>query len=230
MSIIQQPVTENYIYQTLITLLTSNTSILSKGVVPATRIFLKYKNDNFDTFRGNGYKYTFVYNFGLSDFLNPSADTIKRAEVMSHDQMSLNFGANLMHSIGTRRFLQRDYVIFNKIYSQQFTEREQYVTSTVGYLYDLPEVYSLQYGASGITLKSYMTSVISALPGIVQQCPVDISKVQEYYPVNYVTNYTYTDLQGNTTTKTATFTAIKYTCNGVQKVLFLGTGLQEFVV
>ena len=55
--------------------------------------------------------------------------------------------------------------------------------------------------------------------------------VQDYFPENYVTQYTYTDLQGNTTTKTASFTAIKYTLeNGIKKVLFFGTGLQEYIV
>jgi len=162
--------------------------------------------------------------------LYPSADTIKRAEVISHDQMSINFGANLMHSIGTRMFLQKNYVIFNKIYSQQLAQKEFFITSTIGYLSNLPDIYSKQYGNSGITLKSYMNAVIEALPEIVQQCPVDISKVQEYYPINYVIDFPYTDLEGNATTKTATFTAIKYTCNGVQKVLFLGTGLQEVLL
>jgi len=41
--------------------------------------------------------------------------------------------------------------------------------------------------------------------------------------------YDYTDLLGQTTKKTASFTAIKYTNNGIQQVLFFGTGLQEFV-
>jgi hypothetical protein len=76
-----------------------------------------------------------------------------------------------------------------------------------------------------------MQTVIDALPGIVERCPVNMNEVQDYFPENYLTEYTYTDLQGNTTTKTSAFTAIKYTLkNGSKKVLFFGTGLQEFIV
>mgnify|MGYP003352639696 CR=1 FL=1 len=84
--------------------------------------------------------------------------------------------------------------------------REIYNTATVGYLYDASAsatTYSQQYLTNGITLKDYMQSVINALPGIVSQCPVNMQNVQEYFPENYITDYIYTDLQGNTTTKTA---------------------------
>jgi hypothetical protein len=76
-----------------------------------------------------------------------------------------------------------------------------------------------------------MQSVIDALPGIVAKCPVNMNGVQDYFPENYLTDYIYTDLQGNTTTKTSSFTALKYTLtNGTKKVLFFGTGLQEYIV
>ena len=229
MSIIQQPVTANYIYQTLITLLSKDKSILSNGVTPITDIFLQYKNNNFEVLKGNGYKYTFVYNFELNDFLNPSTESIKRAQVISHEQMTTNFGANLMYFSGYQYYTNKVVRPFKKAYSQ-LMRKDVYNTVTIDYLYNLPNVYSKQYGTNGITLKDYMQTVITALPGIVAECPVDLNKVQDYFPENYVTSYTYTDLQGNTTTKTASFTAIKYTQNGSKKVLFLGTGLQEFVV
>ncbi len=232
-SIIQQPVTQNYIYQTLISILSNDKTILLNGITPDTEIFLRYKNKNFTILRDNGYKYCFVYNFDLNDFLNPSADSIKRAEVISHDQMSINFGTNLSYISGYQNLIINTYFFFRGSF-RQVVKKPIFKAVTIGYLYNLPAsetTYSQQYGTNGITLKDYMQSVIDALPTIVDQCPVDMNQVQDYYPQNYVTNYTYTDLQGNTTTKTASFTAIKYThYNGSKKVLFFGTGLQEYIV
>ena len=62
-SLISEPVTQNYIYQTLITILTSNKSILRNGVTPKSEIFLQYKNNSFNNLKDNGFKYCFVYNF-----------------------------------------------------------------------------------------------------------------------------------------------------------------------
>ena len=232
-SIIQQPVTQNYIYQTLITILSNNKQILSSGVTPNSDIFLQYNNNNYDIFAGNGYKYCFVYNFDLNDFLNPTADSIKRAEVISHDQMSINFGADLSYFAGYQYYIKESYIAFKGRF-KQLMSRPIYNTATVGYLYSEPSsstTYSQQYGTNGITLQYYMQTVIDNLPGIVAQCPVDMNAVQDYFPENYVTNYSYTDLKGDQTTKTSSFTALKYTLtNGTKKVLFFGTGLQEFIV
>ena len=74
-----------------------------------------------------------------------------------------------------------------------------------------------------------------------------MSKVDEYHPEYFVTDYSYIDLQGNPTTKTSTFGAIKYTYHKCKsksknkskkccpekckhKVIFWGTGLSEFIV
>ena len=57
-----------------------------------------------------------------------------------------------------------------------------------------------------------------------------MTKTIEYHPYSYIYEYDYIDLFGNSTKKIATFTAIKYTVNGDKKVLFFGTGLQEYVV
>ena len=186
-------------------MLSSDKSILSNGVTPNTSIFLQYKNNNYDILKGNGFKYTFVYNFDLSDFLNPTADSIKRAQVISHEQMSINFNTNLTYFNGYQYYIRESYIAFKGIF-RQLMRREIYNTATVGYLYDVSAsatTYSQQYLTNGITLKDYMQSVINALPGIVSQCPVNMQNVQDYFPENYVTNYIYTDLQGNTTTKTS---------------------------
>jgi len=212
MSLITQPVTLNYIVQSLITILTKEEEILKKGVTPNTGIFLKYKNKNYKILEGNGFKYFFAYNFDLKDFLDST--NIQRAEVMSHDQISLNFGANLMYLYGYRH--------------QGHTRIPVYKTATIGSLYHAGSRHSIQH-PNGITLREYMQTVIHQLPKIVQKCP-DITDAQDYYPQSYICDYTYTDLMGNETIKTATFTAIKYTCRGKKKVFFFGTGLQEFIV
>lgn len=112
--------------------------------------------------------------------------------------------------------------------------KDIYTTVTPGYLDTIPSsatTYSQQYGITGASLKTYMDTVIAQLPGLVQLCPLDMTNVQDYKPVSYIADYDYVDLQGNTTIKTATFTAMNYTVNnGSRRVLFFGTGLQEYVV
>ena len=226
MSTIPFPVTQNYIYQSLLTTLSANKEILQNGVTPTTEVFLQYENRTFEILRNNGYKYNFVYNLDLNDFLNPS--DIQRTEVISHDQITKNFDTPLVYFGGFQYLYRRvEPSPFRQGYIQQL-RRSIYHTATIGYLYNLPPVHSKQY-PNGITLTSYMQSVIDQLPVIIRHCP-DLTNVQEYHPLSYVHEYTYTDLLGQVTTKTASFTAMKYTHNGNKKVLFFGTGLQEFVV
>jgi len=58
----------------------------------------------------------------------------------------------------------------------------------------------------------------------------------DFHPVFDVIEYKYTDLLGNETKKTSTFGTIKYSFydksknRTVYKVLFFGTGLQEFII
>ena len=46
-STIQQPVTENYIYQTMITMLSNDKSLTNNGVNFDTEFFLRYSNSNY---------------------------------------------------------------------------------------------------------------------------------------------------------------------------------------
>lgn len=199
-SLIRDPVTQNYIYQSIITTLCTQKDILANGIHPETDLFLQYMNHNYETLKKNGYKYNFVFNFLLSDFINADEETIKRTEVISHDQISLNFGGNLYPG----------------------------KTATIGSLFDSSNSHSKQF-PNGITLKDYMESLIRVLPRILRACPVNVSDIQEYYPQSYIHEDDHIDLRGNVTAKTASFTAIKYTHKGIQKVIFFGTGLHEFV-
>lgn len=232
MSTIQQPVTQNHNYQTMMSALCTQKDILANGVTPNTELFLQLHNNNYDTLSGNGHKYNFVYNFLLSDFINSDTDKIKRTQVISHDQMTLNFDAKLVYFDGFQTVYRRINRAFQRSYNQYF-QVPIYKTATIGDLYHLPSSatnYSKEYSTNGITLRDYMQTVIDELPEIVNNCTVDLNIIQEYYPQNYVYEYNYTDLLGQKTKKTASFTAIKYTNKGIQQVLFFGTGLQEYVV
>jgi len=227
-STIQQQVTQNYLFQSLLTILSANKEILQNGINPNTEVFLQHENRTFEILRGNGYKYNFIYNFDWDDFLNAS-ERIRLTEVISHDQITKNFGAPLVYFGGIQELYRR---VSPNPFRQGFIQRMRrpiYKTATIGFLSNLPPVYSRQYSEQGITLQSYMQTVIDQLPIIISHCP-DLTNVQEHHPLSYIDNYTYTDLLGQTTVKTASFTAIKYTQNGNKKVLFFGTGLQEFVV
>ena len=194
-----EPVTQKYINQAMIAVLCNQEEILANGINSKTSIVMKFKNNNYNTYRQNRFKYNFMYNFLLSDFANSDSTNIKRVEVISHDEMSLNFGADL--------------------YSN---------TTTIGDLLNSPisANHSKQY-PNGITLKQYLEVNVDILPKIVRACPVNIKDIQEYYPQSYFYEYQYMDLMGSVTMKTSSFTAIKYTTKGIQKVVLFGTGLQE---
>ncbi len=226
MSIIPQPITENYIFITFGNAITLNKKIIQEGITPITEIVLQLRNSNYYDFQGNSFKYMFIYNFDLNDFINPTTTSVSNAKFISHDQIRLNFTTELI--IKPNKFLSPKYILNHP---------------------ELSSKYSVQYGANGITLGRYNDAIINGLPIILSKWPVDMSKVDEYHPEYFVTDYSYIDLQGNPTTKTSTFGAIKYTehkhkhkhkckdktkkcCSKKckQKVIFWGTGLFEVII
>lgn len=234
-STIQQPVTENYIYQTMISNLSYDASIIGNGVSSDSNFFLRYSNGIYENLVSNGYKYVFVYNFSLDNFINATTNNITKNEVITHDQMHLNFGASLRKFSNKRYYYVTKYTEFKRQLRpyKELASQDIYATVTIGDLYNdtnSATTYSKQYGSAGASLKDYMETVILELPDIVRGCPFDMTKTLEYHPYSYIYEYDYIDLLGNATKKIATFTAIKYTANGDKKVLFFGTGLQEYVV
>ena len=220
MSSIPQPITENYIFITFGNAITLNKKIIQDGITPLTEIVLQLRNSNYYDYKGNSFKYMFIYNFDLNDFINPTTTSVANAKFISHDQIRLNFTTDLI--IKPKKFLSPKYILNNP---------------------ELSSKYSVQYGTTGITLGQYNNAIINGLPIILGKWPVDMSKVDEYHPEYFVTDYTYINLQGVTTTKTSTFGAMKYTfhkCKGKskkccsekckQKVIFWGTGLFELVI
>ena len=235
-STIQQPVTENYIYQTMITLLSNEKSITINGIDSETELFLRYSNNIYENLKNNGYKYVFVYDFDLDSFVSGTTRDIENCKIISHDQIHLNFSASLSRIDYKQSYYETEKISFkNRLRSVQVLKyKDIYTTVTPGYLYNKPSsatTYSQQYGKTGASLKTYMDTVIAQLPGLVKKCPLNMNNVQDYKPVSYVADYDYVDLLGNKTIKTATFTAMNYKLtNGVRRVLFFGTGLQEYVV
>jgi len=220
MSIIPQPITENYIFITFGNAITLNKKIIQDGITPITEIILQLQNSNYYDLEGNSFKYMFVYNFDLADFINSTTTSVANSKFISHDQIRLNFTTDLI--IKPNKFLSPKYIRSNP---------------------ELSSKYSVQYGTNGITLGQYNDSIINGLPIILNKWPVDMSKVDEYHPEYFVTDYSYIDLQGNPTTKVSTFGAIRYTyhkCKGKTKkccfqkckckVIFWGTGLLEFII
>ena len=94
-STITQPVTENYIYQTMITILSNDKSITINGVESDSEFFLRYSNIIYKNLRNNGYKYVFVYDFDLDSFVRGTQTDIENCKIISHDQIHINFGASL---------------------------------------------------------------------------------------------------------------------------------------
>ena len=235
-STIDQPVTENYIYQTMITMLSNDKSLTSNGVNFDSEFFLRYSNSNYENLQNNGYKYVFAYDFDLASFVRGTTRDIENCKIISHDQMHLNFGASLSMFGYKQPYYETQYIPFKNQYRQiqLLKSRDIYTSVTPGYLYNNPSsatTYSEQYRPNGATLQTYMATVIAQLPGLVKSCPLIMNNVQDYKPVSYVADYNYVDLLGQETIKTATFTAINYRLNnGLRRVLFFGTGLQEYVV
>ena len=213
MSIINQPVTQNYKFQSFSTIIASKKKIKKGQMTPSNPLVVKYNNTNYIEFVENKFKYTFVYEFNLEDFLNPTGESVSRSKFISHDQLRLNFNTDL--------FVSKNTIL------------------TPGYIknsLNLSNRLSNEYGNKGITLGYYNDAIITGLPQIIKKFPFNMANMDNFHPVFDVIDYVYTDLLGNKTIKSATFGAIKYSYyskhkkKDVYKVLFWGTGLQEFIV
>ncbi len=217
---IPNPVTENYIFITFGNAITYFKEILLNGITPITEIVRQLRNSNYYDLKNNSFKYMFIYDFKLKDFVNPTEKSVANSKFISHDQIRLNFSTPLI--IKPNKFLSPKYILKHP---------------------KLASNYSIQYGKSGITLGQYNDYVIKALPIILGNWPVDMSKVDEFHPEYYVGDYEYISLDGSKTIKRSTFGAMKYikhSCghkgkkccskNCKEKVIFWGTGLFEEVI
>jgi hypothetical protein len=212
-NIIINSVTENYKFQSFSTEIAAKKEIKKGEMTPLYPLVVQYNNTNYKEFRQNREKYTFVYDFDLEDFMNPTKESVSRARFISHAQVALNY------------------------YTDLITPKRGILTP--GYIKNSPHLskkLSRQYGSKGITLGVYNDSIINGLPEIIKKYPFNLRDMADFHPVFDVIEYKYIDLLGNETKKTATFGTIKYSFydksknRTVYKVLFWGTGLQEFII
>jgi hypothetical protein len=111
-STIQQPITENYIYQTMITMLSNDKSLTNNGVESDSEFFLRYSNIIYNNLKNNGYKYVFVYDFDLDSFVRGTQTDIENCKIISHDQIHINFGASLTMFGYKQPYYETEYIPF----------------------------------------------------------------------------------------------------------------------
>lgn len=208
MSIILQPILTNYLFQTLGTYYVQNANEL-KSVNPNTKIIKQLQNSNYYNFERNEFRYMFVFNFTLEDFINAKSENV---ELISNDQIRLNFHTSLVKPNGQT-------ITLNDIRNNPRSKN----------------TYSVEFGTKGITLEYYVNTLINTtMPQILKQCPTNMKSVNQFNPEYYLTTYDFTSLDGELTKKTSNVAAIKYTKivndKPVQYVLLFGAGLQEIIV
>lgn len=206
MSIIPQPITANYIFQTLGTLFSFDRPQV-KTIQPESPCILSSRNTTFLELQQNSYKYQFIYKYDLTDFVAGKTDPVIAGKViiLSHDQIRLNYTIPLVPEITINGILE------NSEFSSHLP------------LQDCS-------GGEGITAGQYVKSIQQALPIILSDCPVDVTAIANFHPVYYIGSYTFTTVCGEPTTKTSTTGIMRYReCSpgAPVKVLLWGTGLIE---
>jgi len=209
MSSIPQPVTANYIFQTLGTLFSSDKKQVG-CIQPESPCILSSRNTTFAELQQNSYKYQFIYQYDLADFIAGATDPVIAGNVviLSHDQIRLNYTIPLVPELTINGILE------NPVFSSHMP------------LQDCS-------GGTGINAGAYVLSIQQALPTILSQCPVDVAGIADFHPVYYIGDYTFTTVCGSPTTKTSTAGVMRYReCSPGHpvKVLLWGTGLIEIPI
>lgn len=205
---IVQPVTTNYLFQTLGTCLVLNKRILREGINPNTEILQQLRNSNYYDLEGNLFKYMFVFSFTLDQFLNQT--DLENVQFVSYDNVRLNFYTKLVRPGG------------KTITYSDVANNEQ-----------LKNRYSRQYGRKGITLGEYMKdTAMENMKVISQQCPVNMAAVKEYSPEYYIATYDKLGIDGTLNKKTSNICTIRYRDNkeNFDRVLMFGSGLSETII
>lgn len=162
---------KNYIFITFGNTITFDKEIFEKGITPETKIVYQLNNSNYYDLSKNSYRFLFIYDFKLDDFINLTNNI--NPIIISQDQIRLNFNTPLV--IKPNKYLKLNYILTHPKLSNK---------------------YSIQYGESGITLGKYTEGIIKLLQTIANKCPVNMSKINEYHPEYYVCDYDYLDLDG----------------------------------
>lgn len=202
-----QPITTNYIFQTLGTSVVLDKKLLASGVTPNTELIKQLRNSSYYDLKGNSYKYMFVYLLTLEQFVTQT--DFDNVQIISFDQVRWNFSTQLIKPNGK--------------------------TITIGDIINNPEYskrLSKQYGKDGITLGEYMNFIKeNSFYQIAQQCPINMTATNEYNPEYYLPTYDILAINGTRDVKTSNVCAVKFTdlTDNVQKVFLFGSGLSEYV-
>uniref|UniRef100_A0A6C0K220 Uncharacterized protein n=1 Tax=viral metagenome TaxID=1070528 RepID=A0A6C0K220_9ZZZZ len=207
MSSIPQPITANYIFQTLGTLFSSDKKQV-QTIHPTSPCILSSRNTTYLELEQNSFKYQFIYKYDIDDFIKgkTSPEIAGNVIILSHDQIRLNYEIPLVPS------LTINGILLNPELSSHTPQ--QACTPPL----------------SGITAGEYVFKIQQALPTILSECPVDVTGIADFHPVYYIGEYTFTTICGESTTKTSTTGVMRYKeCSpGCPiKVLLWGTGLIE---
>lgn len=213
---ISQPMTTNYLLQAFITEVITNRPEVQNGLTPRSRIIQTCKNTDYNDFVANGFKYMFLFDETLDIWLANNDEGNKQAKIISHDQIEFNYHTPLMSFNGA--------------------------ILTPGIIISDPTLYtkrSLQNCVNGPTLQEYITSFLGAFQEIQGQCPHDMETVGYFQPRFYLADYNILSISSNrnedgtftTSLKTSIIGVMKYkhAKTGVDRIMWLGTGLQQIV-
>ena len=204
--IIPLPVTANYVFQTLGTLFSSDKPQV-KNLHPESPCILSSRNTTFQELEENSFKYQFIYKYNLADFVEGKTNPLVagRGIFISHDQIRLNYTIPLVPEISVNGILE----------NPEFTSRTPQQDC---------------FPLTGITAGQYVKSIQAALPTILSECPVDVTKIADFHPVYFLGEYRFITICGEVTTKISTTGIMRYReCSPGRpvKVLLWGTGYQE---
>lgn len=213
---ISQPMITNYSLQAFIAEIINNRSEVKNGLTPASRIIKVCKNSDYNEFVVNGFKYMFLFDETLENWVSNNDDGNKQAKIISHDQIELNYHTPLMSPSGN--ILTPGNIISD---SSLYPKR------------------SLQNCINGPTLQEYIISFLGAYKEIKSQCIHDMETVGYFQPRFYLANYNIVSTASNRnpdntftpSVKTSIIGVMKYkhSITGVDRIMWLGTGLQQII-
>jgi hypothetical protein len=208
--LIQAPMTTNYIFQTFTTSVIMDRKLIQNGLHPNMPLVVSCRNTDYNDFQANGFKYIFIFETPLADFLDNSDESIKRSKIINYEQVSLNYYTPLVNQ--NRSIM------------------------TLGQILSDPLLYSkkpLQNYLHGPNFGTYCNSVVIAYRTIVASCPYDMTDVDYYQPRYYLAKYPILGIASNVETlKESIIMVMKYknTTTGQDCVLLCGGGLMQIVV
>lgn len=208
--LIQNAMTTNYLFQAFSTATLLNRNITQNGISPNSPIVVSCRNSDYNDFAANGYKYLFTFDMPLSDFVENTADSAKRANIINHDNLSINYFTPLIGA-------DKSNLTLGKILSDPLLTSKQ----------------PIQNHLNGPSLEEYTTSVVQAFNSIVGQCPHNMADVDYFQQRYYLPSYRFLAIGTNQfSEKTSIVMVMKYrhTATNTDRVVMCGGGLQQIVM